>query len=88
MAAQLAGFDEGTAGRLALAVDEAATNVIEHAYRRGQRPGVRGPLRGPGPEFRVEVIDTGAMVDPRSFPSVDLERYSDASGARAASASI
>jgi len=27
-----AGFEEATCGRLALAVDEAATNAIEHAY--------------------------------------------------------
>ena len=28
-----------------------------------------------GPDFVVEVIDTGAMVDPRSVPRVDLPRY-------------
>ena len=31
--AETAGFDAATAGKLALAVDDAATNVIEHAYR-------------------------------------------------------
>ena len=30
--AESAGFSDGTADRLALAVDEATTNVIEHAY--------------------------------------------------------
>ena len=73
--AELAGFDEATAGRLALAVDEAATNVIEHAYRGAADREVEVRYEDRGSEFRVEVIDTGVMVDPRSFPSVDLERY-------------
>jgi len=73
--AELAGFDEASAGRLALAVDEAATNVIEHAYRGASDRVFEVRCEDRGPELRVEVIDTGVMVDPRSFPSVDLERY-------------
>lgn len=73
--AEGAGFDEGTAQQLALAVDEAATNVIEHAYggAADRRLEVRYEHRGP--DFSVDVVDNGAMVDPRSVPRVDLERY-------------
>jgi len=73
--AELGGFDEGTAGKLALAVDEAASNVIEHAYGGASDREFEVRFEDRGVEFRVEVIDTGVMVDPRSFPSVDLERY-------------
>ena len=73
--AELGGFDEATAGRLALAVDEAATNVIEHAYGGASDREFEVRFEDRGAEFRAEVIDTGVMVDPRSFPSVDLERY-------------
>ena len=67
--AEAAGFDEGTPDQLALAVDEAATNVIEHAYRGAPDREVEVRFEDRGAEFRVEVIDTGAMVDPRSVPA-------------------
>jgi len=73
--AEAAGFEAGSPDKLALAVDEATTNAIEHAY--GGAPDQRVELRfeDRGPEFRVEVVDTGAMVDPRAVPRVDLDRY-------------
>jgi anti-sigma regulatory factor (Ser/Thr protein kinase) len=73
--AETAGFDAATASSVALAVDEAASNVIEHAYRGA--PGKRFEVRidDAGAEFRAEVVDAGAMVDPRTLPRVDLERY-------------
>jgi len=73
--AESAGFDQGTAGRLALAVDEAATNVIEHAYAGAADREVEIRLEDRGPEFQVEVVDSGATVDPRAVPQVDLRRY-------------
>lgn len=73
--AEIAGFDSGTADRVALAVDEATTNVIEHAYRGATDREVEVRMEDRGPEFRVEVVDTGAMVDPRAVPRVELQRY-------------
>jgi serine/threonine-protein kinase RsbW len=73
--AESAGFDDGTADQLALAVDEATTNVIEHAYHGASDQRVEVRMEDRGPEFRVEVLDTGDMVDPRAVPRVDLERY-------------
>jgi serine/threonine-protein kinase RsbW len=32
-------------------------------------------LEDRGSEFRAEVVDSGSMVDLRSIPEVDLERY-------------
>jgi anti-sigma regulatory factor (Ser/Thr protein kinase) len=73
--AETAGFDLGTANKLALAVDEAATNVIEHAYRGAPDREVEIRLEDRGPEFTVEVVDSGNTVDPRAVPDVDLRRY-------------
>jgi len=74
--AETAGFDETTSDRLALAVDEATTNVIEHAYGGAPDREVELRFEDRGSEFRVDVVDSGAMADPRSMPRVDLERYS------------
>jgi serine/threonine-protein kinase RsbW len=73
--AETAGFTEPVAERLSLAVDEATTNVIEHAYRGATDREVELRFEDRGQEFRVELIDTGQMVDPRAVPRVDLERY-------------
>lgn len=73
--AEGAGFSEGTPEQLALAVDEATTNAIEHAYAGDPDKEVVLHFEDRGPDFRVEVIDTGAMVDPRTVPRVDLPRY-------------
>jgi len=70
-----AGFDAATADRVALAVDEAATNVIEHAYRGAANREVEVRFDDRGGDFCVDVVDDGAMVDPRSVPHVDLEKY-------------
>lgn len=70
-----AGFADGTADRLALAVDEATTNVIEHAYHGSADREIELRIEDRGPEFRVEVVDSGATVDPRAVPRVDLGQY-------------
>lgn len=73
--AELAGFTEPVAERLSLAVDEAATNVIEHAYKGAADREVELRFEDRGPDFRVELVDTGQMVDPRAVPQVDLDRF-------------
>ena len=73
--AETAGFPSATAEQVALAVDEATTNIIEHAYRGEPGREIELRLEDRGPELRVELIDTGRMVDPRAVPRVDLGRY-------------
>lgn len=73
--AEGAGFDETTASQIALAVDEAATNVIEHAYHGATGRPVELCFVGDGVQFRVEVCDAGDGVDPREVPEVDLQQY-------------
>ncbi len=73
--AQVAGFDGAQADQLALAVDEASTNVIEHAYRGAPDRRIELRFHERGDELRVEVVDDGEAVDPRAVPQVDLRRY-------------
>ena len=73
--AEAAGFADGTSDQLALAVDEATTNAIEHAYGGDPERRVEVRFDDRGADFQVEVVDTGAMVDPRSVPRVDLRQY-------------
>jgi anti-sigma regulatory factor (Ser/Thr protein kinase) len=73
--AEGAGFDRSTAEQIALAVDEAATNVIEHAYRGATDRVVEVRYEDRGESFEVDVIDNGATVDPKAMPRVDLDKY-------------
>jgi anti-sigma regulatory factor (Ser/Thr protein kinase) len=72
---ELAGFDRAEAEPIALAVDEAATNVIEHAYRGSGDRDVEVRYDDAGSDLRIELTDDGVAVDPRDVPSVDLHRY-------------
>ncbi len=73
--AEAAGFDGAQANQLALAVDEASTNVIEHAYRGAPGRTIELRFRDEDGVLRVEVVDDGEAVDPRAVPQVDLRRY-------------
>jgi serine/threonine-protein kinase RsbW len=73
--AQAAGFDAAHADQLALAVDEASTNVIEHAYRGASDRTIELRFDDRNDVLRVEVVDDGEAVNPRSVPEVDLRRY-------------
>ena len=73
--AEVAGFDGAQADQLALAVDEASTNVIEHAYRGAPDRRIELRFHERGDELQVEVVDDGEAVDPRAVPQVDLRRY-------------
>ena len=75
MVAEGAGFDEATANQIALAVDEAATNVLEHAYHGASGRPVELRFRADAAQFRVDVCDAGDGVDPRAVPEVDLRQY-------------
>jgi serine/threonine-protein kinase RsbW len=73
--AEMAGCDASVAEQVALAVDEAATNVIEHAYRGVSDRRVELRFELDSDELKVEIVDDGAPVDTRALPEVDLHRY-------------
>lgn len=70
--ARAAGLDEHAVWEVQLAVDEAATNVIQHSY--AQQP---GPLtvraEAVDGELRMTVADHGTPFNPLDVPEPDLE---------------
>jgi serine/threonine-protein kinase RsbW len=73
--AELGGCEPALAEKVALAVDEASTNVIEHAYRGARDRLVELRFTLTRAELRVEIADDGSPVDTRALPHVDLRRY-------------
>lgn len=72
-AAELAGFDSDTAYQVRLAVDEACSNIIDHAYG-GEGPGViECTRRVRSGHLTIVLRDYGQPFDPRAVPEPDLE---------------
>lgn len=68
-----AGFTEAEVARLALAVDEACANVIEHAYRQEATHDVTIRAIVDDDALRFEIIDTGRHFDPAIIQPQDVE---------------
>jgi anti-sigma regulatory factor (Ser/Thr protein kinase) len=70
--ARAQGFDEETIPRLVLAVDEACTNIIRHAY--GGKTDCRIELRADANQNMWEIVlrDYGTKCDPARLKSRDL----------------
>src|SRR5438094_829707 len=83
----LAGFDEADIAGLELAVDEACTNVIEHAYGYDISKEVIIRAIFDDEKLRIEVIDTGcgfdySKVQPKELEKLIAERKSGGLGLR------
>lgn len=68
-----AGFSENEIARLALAVDEACTNVIEHSYDNEATHEVTVRVTVDEEEIVFEVIDRGKSFDPTQAPVLPVE---------------
>ena len=71
-AAQEAGFDAIQAGRIELAVDEACSNIIEHAYqgKEGGDIDLEVQIRV-GLSIKFVLIDYGQPFNPNSVPNYE-----------------
>lgn len=69
------GFDEENVYKIALAVDEACTNVIRHAYRRGNEQFIEVKIELDDKTLVVAVSDTGKGFNPDGIGVPDLEDY-------------
>jgi anti-sigma regulatory factor (Ser/Thr protein kinase) len=68
-----AGFDEDEVFHVQMAVDEACSNVIEHAYGQG----VRGDITlicsdAQAGDLRIDIHDRGKPFDPDTVPSPQI----------------
>jgi len=70
-----AGFDDEGADHIALAVDEACTNVIKHAHEYNARRMMDISVRYTNHSFEVTITDKGKGFDPSRMPKPDLDKY-------------
>jgi serine/threonine-protein kinase RsbW len=69
-----AGLGEDDVAKLELAVDEACTNVIEHAHGGDITKDVVVRATFDEKTLRIEVVDSGAGFDPACIPEDGVER--------------
>lgn len=67
-----AGMDEHAAWQVQLAVDEAATNIIQHGYSEGGEGVIELTWRIEGPDFVVSLHDYGRSFNPDDVPAPDI----------------
>jgi len=63
-AASAAGFDDSTVYQVQLAVDEACTNIIEHAYGGENQGSIRLEIEETPAELTFRLFDLGKPFDP------------------------
>ncbi len=71
-ACRQAGAPAETCSALTLAVDEACTNIIEHAYDGTAGGAIEIAVESLGEELRVTLRDRGRPFDPAAVPRPDL----------------
>jgi serine/threonine-protein kinase RsbW len=69
-----AGMNDDEVAKVQLAVDEACSNVIEHAYGHDSSKEVMVRVSFDHEMLRIEVVDTGKGFDPSSIPRQELEQ--------------
>ena len=71
------GFNEYKAEELVLAVDEACTNLIKHAYKYNPEDSIVVELNSNEDRFIVNIIDNSPSFDPRLVQDPDMIEYRD-----------
>ena len=70
-----AGFNEETQEQIALAVDEACTNVIKHAHHHDARRLMDIQIQTDMNKMRITITDKGSGFDVTKLKDPDLEKY-------------
>ena len=68
------GFDPETAYRVALAVDEACANIIEHALQYAADENFSVEIMTEANQFVIKLFDSGEPFQPGALPELDLKR--------------
>lgn len=69
------GFSDEEASKIALAVDEACTNVIKHAYRFDPSQLIAITIRPKNNAFEVSIVDSGNHFNPDEIHAPDMKEY-------------
>lgn len=73
--ARPAGIPEAIVENIILAVDEACTNIIKHAYNLSPEGEIVIKIDYDEEKFMVTIIDYGNSFDPNRVPLPDLQKY-------------
>lgn len=72
-AAKQSAFDERDCSKIVLAVDEAVSNIMEHAYEGQEEPGdIRITIDADPTRFEVVITDSGHEFDPSTIEVPDM----------------
>ena len=74
-AAKNFGFDEESVSKIALAVDEACTNVIKHSYDFAPNKDIEIKIMTKNNTFEIIIIHQGKSFDPDAVKSPDMKEY-------------
>ncbi len=69
------GFSKDTVNKISLAVDEACTNVIKHAYKYSPDREITIHTQLEKTKFTILITDRGDKFDPNLIPVPDLQEY-------------
>ena len=76
-AAEDSGFSKEAIDNIILAVDEACTNIIKHAYKYFPDGKIILTLKTDKNTFTIDIIDYGKSFEPGLVPNPDLQKYFD-----------
>ena len=72
-AARQAGFDEEDVANIVLAVDEACTNIIKHAYQYSPNKEIEINIIPSNQSFEIRIYDNGRTFDPTTLRPPNLK---------------
>ncbi len=74
-AAKQCGFSEDVIGKIILAVDEACTNIIKHAYKYSNEGNINISVKFAESKFEIAITDEGIHFNPDTIPEPDIKEY-------------
>ncbi|MEX2115493.1 MAG: ATP-binding protein [Bacteroidota bacterium] len=74
-AAREQGFSDEETSKIALAVDEACTNIIRHAYQNDPTREIEVTVERKNDRFEVSIVDSGRRFDPAILKPLDLKEH-------------
>lgn len=74
-AARECGFPDDEVSKIALAVDEACTNIIKHAYKFDPSKEITVTVKNKTGGLEIVITDSGIGFDPSRIQSPDMKEY-------------
>jgi len=73
--ARESGFSKDMVSKISLAVDEACTNVIKHAYKYNPDNNISVLTKLENSKFIISITDSGVKFNPQLVPEPNLKKY-------------